>query len=173
MSLVKSTSISVDEGEERDLKIYIFKAWDNWDMDCVCVPFRGWMGKTQYLSAFWTGYGSRCQAHQFVFKNGNAAGVFTLNVQPTWHSCGKHWNQHGPASLWNSFDTLYSPSPVELRLFIGLSCPIMIKWDDRLFYQIDYRTFNWLRDLIKPCINWLINNLGHHRRLFIELLSSE
>ena len=30
-------------------------------MDCVCVPFRGWMGKTKHLSAFWMGYGSKCQ----------------------------------------------------------------------------------------------------------------
>ena len=30
----------------------MFKPWDNWDMDCVCVPFRVWMGKTKYWSAF-------------------------------------------------------------------------------------------------------------------------
>ena len=45
MSLVKSTiSIRVDEE--------VFKPWDNWDMDCVRVPFRGRMGKTTYLSVF-------------------------------------------------------------------------------------------------------------------------
>ena len=31
----------------------------------------------------------------------------------------KHWSQHGPASLWNTFDTLYSPCPDGLRLFWG------------------------------------------------------
>jgi hypothetical protein len=30
----------------------IFKPWDNWDMDCVCVPFRGWKRKTKDWSAF-------------------------------------------------------------------------------------------------------------------------
>ena len=83
----------------------IFKPWG---MDCVCVPFRGWMGKTKYLSAFERG--SRCQALQFeCVKTCNAVGFFILNsflcvsravhhpkdIQPTWHNCGKHWSQHG------------------------------------------------------------------------------
>jgi hypothetical protein len=43
MSLVRSTSISVDEGEEMG-KIYFFEPGD---MNCVCVPFRGlnWQDK--------------------------------------------------------------------------------------------------------------------------------
>ena len=30
----------------------ICNTWDNWYMDCVCVPFRGWMGETKHLSTF-------------------------------------------------------------------------------------------------------------------------
>ena len=30
--------MSVDEGEDTGYRI-IFKLWDNWDMDYVCVPF--------------------------------------------------------------------------------------------------------------------------------------
>ena len=66
---------------------------------------------------------NRWQVHRFeCVKNCNAAGFFTLNrfpcvsgmvhhpkdIQPTWHNFGKHWSQHGPASLWNAFDTLKS-----------------------------------------------------------------
>ena len=52
MSPVKSTSkICVDQ-VGHTFKRKIFKPGDNWDLDCVCVPFRGWMGKTKYLSAF-------------------------------------------------------------------------------------------------------------------------
>ena len=29
-----------------------------------------------------------------------------IHYQPIWHNCGKHWRQHGPASLWNAFDNL-------------------------------------------------------------------
>jgi hypothetical protein len=31
----------------------------------------------------------------------------------------KHWRQHGPTSLRNTFNTLLSPYPDELRLFCG------------------------------------------------------
>ena len=58
-----------------------------------------------------------------------AAGMFTLNRfpcvhhpkenKPTWHNCGKHWSQYGPASLWNALDTLQCQCPDELRLFWG------------------------------------------------------
>ena len=37
-------------------------------MDCVCVPFRGGMGKTKDVSAFERGHGSRCQEHRFVSR---------------------------------------------------------------------------------------------------------
>jgi hypothetical protein len=101
-------------------------------MDCVCVPFRGWMGKTKYLSAFerdmvvGDGRTGLC-------KNCNAAGFFTLNsypcasgivhhlndIQSTWHNRGKHWSQHWPASLWNTFEHLVESLPDKLRLFWG------------------------------------------------------
>ena len=32
-------------------------------------------------------------------------------------NCGKHWSQHGPASLWNAFHTLQSkPQRIEIVL---------------------------------------------------------
>ena len=101
-------------------------------MDYVCVPFRGWMGKTKDVSAFKRG--SRCQAHRVeCVRNSHAAGFFTLNsfpcvsrmvhhlkhIRQTWHHCGNHWSQHGPAFLWNAFDTFYSPRPKEVRQFWG------------------------------------------------------
>ena len=43
-------------------------------MDCVFVPFRGWMGQTKYLSAFEQGYGSRCQVHRFVSRTATLLG---------------------------------------------------------------------------------------------------
>ena len=88
------------------------------------------------------GYGSRCQVHWFVsrtamldFSRSTASrtGLFTLNsfpcvsrmvqhpknIHPTSHNCRKHCSQHGPASLWNAFETLRSPCPNELRLYLG------------------------------------------------------
>ena len=50
MSLVKSTLTNVAEGEETSWR-RIFKPWDNWNMDCLCVPFKGLLGKTKYWSA--------------------------------------------------------------------------------------------------------------------------
>jgi hypothetical protein len=73
------------------------------------------------------GHGSRCQAHWFeCVKNGNAAGFFRLNCFPcvsrmVHHPKAiqpRHWSQHGPASLWNAFDT------VELRLLKGMQLNI-------------------------------------------------
>ena len=54
MSLVKSTSISLDEGEEKD-KRRIFKPWDNWDMDCVCAIQRV-NGKDKRWKCLWKGW---------------------------------------------------------------------------------------------------------------------
>jgi hypothetical protein len=48
MSLVKSTSISVDEGEETGYR----RICKPWHMDCVCESFRGSKGETKDLSAF-------------------------------------------------------------------------------------------------------------------------
>ena len=48
---VKSTSNQCRWSGGDGLAKY-FKSWDNWDKDCVCMPFRGWMGKTKYLSVF-------------------------------------------------------------------------------------------------------------------------
>ena len=47
-----------------------------WDMDCVCVPFRGLMVKTKYLSAFLQGDSSRWQAHQFECRELQGCCVF-------------------------------------------------------------------------------------------------
>jgi hypothetical protein len=97
-------------------------------MDCVCVPFRGWMGKIKDVSAFERGMvvGAR-RTGLSVSRTATLLVFFSLNSfpcvsrmvhYPTWHNCGKHWSLHGPASLWNAFDTLQS-MPDELRLFWG------------------------------------------------------
>ena len=118
MSPVKSTSISVDEREETG---YIFfKPRDNWDMDCVAVPFSWWLGKTKYLSAFEWGMavGARrtglCQelqrcwdfhAQQFpvCIKNGPPPKGHPANLTQLWEALE---SSAGPTSLWNAFDTL-------------------------------------------------------------------
>ena len=46
MSLVDPLQ-SVQLKGRRQVKIRIFKPWD---IDCLCVPFRGWMSKTKYVS---------------------------------------------------------------------------------------------------------------------------
>ena len=113
MSLVKSTNQRRWRGGDRLKKDFLLP----WGMDCVSVPFRGWMGKTKDLSAFERGMvvGARrtglsvssCwvfHAQQFTCVWG--MGHHPKDIQPTWHICGKHWSQHGPASLWNAFNTL-------------------------------------------------------------------
>lgn len=50
LSPVKCTSISVDAGEKTGQQ-RSFKPGDNWDMGCVCLPFRGWIGNTKYWNA--------------------------------------------------------------------------------------------------------------------------
>ena len=107
VSSVKSTSIRVDEGEETGWR-RIFKLWDNWDMYCVCVPFRGWMGKTKYWSAFERGMveGARrtgfCQelqrcwvfyAQQFpvCIKIGPPPKGHTANLTQLWETLVSTW----------------------------------------------------------------------------------
>jgi hypothetical protein len=89
-------------------------------MDCVCGQFRGWMVKTQALSAFERGMVVGARRSRFVLRTANTPRFFTLNsfsvyherptaqrtFQPIWHNCGKHWSRHGPASLWNAFEHL-------------------------------------------------------------------
>ena len=74
-----------DEGEETG-KRRIFKLWDNWDMDCVCVLFRGWMGKTKYLSAFERSMevGARCTVLS-VSRTAMLLGFLTLNSSCVYH----------------------------------------------------------------------------------------
>ena len=64
-------------------------------------------------------------------KNCNTAGFFTLNsflcvsrmvhhpmdIQPTWHNCGKLWSQHGTASLCNAFS-----SPIRVPALMNWGC---------------------------------------------------
>ena len=88
----------------------------------VCVPFRGWMGKTKYLSVFERGMVVG-QAHQLKCQELQRCCVYEawsttqrISSQLDTTVC---WSQHGPASLWKAFDTLLSPYPNELRLFWG------------------------------------------------------
>jgi hypothetical protein len=110
---LRSTSISVDGGRR------LFKPWGNWDMNCV--PFRGWTGKTKYLSVF--ELGGRCQAHWFeCVKNCNAAGLFMLNsilcikngsppkghpatLTQLWEALESTW---ASIHVWNAFDNLHA-----------------------------------------------------------------
>ena len=95
----------------------------------VCVPFRDWMGNTKYLNRLRIGARCTglCQELQrcWVFHTTVSPPCVSRmvhnpkDIQPTWQNCGKHWSQHGPASLWNAFDTLSCPCPDELRLFWG------------------------------------------------------
>ena len=53
---------------------WIFRPWVKWDLDCVCVPFRGWMGRPKDL-----------RVNERVKKNCqncNVAGFFSLNSFP-------------------------------------------------------------------------------------------
>ena len=91
-------------------------------MDCVCAIQRV-NGQDKVFKCLWMGYGSRCQVHRFVSRSAMLLGFSCSTVSHVfqewctsqiWHNCGKHWSQHRPASLWNAFDTLWSPSPNEL-----------------------------------------------------------
>ena len=65
-------------------------------MDCVSVPFRGWMGKTTNLSAFGTGYGSRCQTHRFESRTATLLGFSSSTVSSMyqeWSSTRRTSNQ--------------------------------------------------------------------------------
>ena len=77
------------------------------------------MGKIKYLSAFERGMvvGARCTGLS-VSRTVTLLGFSRSTVSRIYH-CGKHWSQHGPASLWKAFDAMSSPCPDELRLFWG------------------------------------------------------
>ena len=114
MLLVKSTSISVDEGGGDKLK----KDFE------TCVPFRWW---DKIFKCLWTGYGSRCQVHRFVsrtamllgfsrfpvcIKNGPPPKRHPANLTQLW----KALDQHGPASLWNAL------TPCRLHALTNWAC---------------------------------------------------
>ena len=66
-------------------------------------------GKWARQKCFWTGYGSRCQAHRsriHCFPCVPRQVHHPKDIQPTWHNCGKQCSQYGTASLWNAFNTL-------------------------------------------------------------------
>ena len=126
-SLIKSTSISVDEGEETGWR-RIFKPWDNWDMDCVCVPFSGWMGKTKYLSAFERGMvvGARCTglsvsrtATQLFKKNAQQFPVCIKNGPPP---KGRPANL---TQLWEALESTHASVPVER---LSTPCCALTNW---------------------------------------------
>ena len=100
-------------------------------MDCVCVPFRGWTGKTKYLSAFERGMVVGARRTGLSVKNCNAAGFFTLNsfpcvsrmvhhpkdIQTSWHNCGEALESTWASIPVECFDTLLSSvhQPVNLQ----------------------------------------------------------
>ena len=82
-------------------------------MDCVCVSFRGWLGKTKYLNAFERGMvvGARRTglsvlrtttllgfSHSTVHLCVSRLVHNPKDIQPTWHNLGKHLGQHGHSS---------------------------------------------------------------------------
>ena len=108
MSLVKSTSISVDEGWGNRLKKFL----------CMCTIQR-MNGQDKIFKCLWMGYGSRCQVHRFVSTTATLLGFshWTVScvsrmvqnpkdIQPTWHNCGKHWSQHGASIPVECFQQL-------------------------------------------------------------------
>ena len=113
MSLVKSTSISVG----------IFKRWDNWDMDCVCVPFRGWMGKTKDRSAFERGMvvGARCTGlceelqHCWVFQAQHFPVCIKNGPPPKGHPA--NWIQ-----LWEALKSITRSTTFRVRASTNWGC---------------------------------------------------
>ena len=117
MSLVKSSSIIVDEGD-------IFKPWD---MDCLCVPFRRWMCKTKDFSAFERGMvvGARrtslCQELQRCW--GFHAQQFPAGIKKGPPPKGHPANM---TQLWEALESTWASFPVEcLRRLVG-SIPQLI-----------------------------------------------
>jgi hypothetical protein len=73
--------------------------------DCVCIPFRGWMGKAKYWSAI--EQGSRCQAVWFVSRT---ATVFHAQQFPVCINNGPPPKGH-PANLTQLCEALESTWP--------------------------------------------------------------
>ena len=112
-------------------KIMIFKPWDNCDVDCVYVPFKGWMGKTKYWVTFERVMVVGARRSGLCVKNCNAAGFFTLDSFP----CVSRMVHHPNDILYSQLDatvgsigvnmgqhpcgTLLTPCPNELRMFWG------------------------------------------------------
>ena len=119
-------------------------------MDCVSVPFRRWTGKTKYWSASERGMvvGARCTSlcvSRTATVLGFSCSTFLCvsrmvhhpkDIQPTWHNCGKHWSQHGPA--WNLIESM--PRQIEAVLRInGLQLNFMyLIFISPLFNQVGY-----------------------------------
>ena len=95
------------------------KPSDNWDIDCVWVLFRRWMGKTKRFRYLWTRYGSTGSTGLSVSRTAMLLGLWHSLVSCVYQElsnnqrtssqldiCGRHLSQNGPASLWNAFDTL-------------------------------------------------------------------
>ena len=131
MSLVKSTSISVDEGEETGSR-WIFKHGDNWDMGCVRVPFKRWMGKTKYLSAFERGMvvGAGCTGlHQelqryWVFHNQQFPVCIKNGPPPKGHPANL-------TQLWEASESTWASIPVGCfrHLVESMSDELRLSWE--------------------------------------------
>jgi hypothetical protein len=101
-------------------------------MECVCVPFRGWLGKTKYLSAFEWGMvvGARgtglsvsrtatlldfwCSTFSRLYQDWSSTQRTSSQLDTTVGSIGVNMGQHPCGML----STPSSPCSDELRLFL-------------------------------------------------------
>ena len=130
LSLVKSTSIRVDEGEEMGQFRHGL---------CMCAIQRV-NGQDKRFKCLWMGYHSRCQAQQFVSRTAMLLGFSHPTVSRMYQewstsqrtsrqfdNCGKHWRQYEPASLWNTWHLVEAmPQQIEavLRAKMGVQLNI-------------------------------------------------
>ena len=92
-------------------------------MDCVWVPFRGWIGKTKYLSAFEQGMVVG------AWRISNAAGFFTLNSflcvsRMVHHPKDIQWTWQ---KLWDALESTWASIPGERFQHLEDSMPWRIE----------------------------------------------
>ena len=84
-----------------------FTLFANWYVTCINVKITCKTGKSpkKYIC-------STCPEWRVATDSFPCVSRMVHNpkdIQPTWHHYVKHWSQHWPATLWNSFDTLWIP----------------------------------------------------------------
>jgi hypothetical protein len=101
--------------------------WDNWDMDCVCLPFRGGMGKTHFFNSLWTGYGSRCQWVWQELQHCCFSHATANQLDTTVGNIGVNMGDHPSGTLSTPFPMNWGFSEVFLMfctLFVPFLCVI-------------------------------------------------